>query len=157
VRTASATSAAGRPDGHGTCRTDAEAILRVWHERQIDQHLAQLAEARDQSGGSAGQRLQAVLEQYALMTYRTRRHGDTEIVAFLHQDEHLVHARRQLHDLISQLIVDGIRSSEVRGDMTPDELAIYCLHALGGSSSLPSEAAVRRLVSLTMTGLRPVR
>ncbi|HEY6562590.1 MAG TPA: hypothetical protein VI072_35225 [Polyangiaceae bacterium] len=39
--------------------------------------------------------------------------------------------------------------------MAPDELAGYCLHALGAASSLPSKAAVRRLVRLVMAGLQP--
>jgi AcrR family transcriptional regulator len=46
---------------------DVEAILVAWHERQITAHLAQLAEVRDQAG-DAGQRLQAVLEAYALIS-----------------------------------------------------------------------------------------
>jgi hypothetical protein len=36
-----------------------------------------------------------------------------------------------------------------------DELAAYWLHALAAASSLPSEAAVRRLVAVTVTGLLP--
>jgi len=35
------------------------------------------------------------------------------------------------------------------------ELARYCLHALTSASSLPSAAAVRRLVAVTLSGLRP--
>ena len=37
----------------------------------------------------------------------------------------------------------------------PGELAGYCLHALTAAGSLPSEAAVRRLLAVTMSGLRP--
>ena len=43
----------------------------------------------------------------------------------------------------------------VRTDIAPGELASYCLHALTGAGSLPSEAAVRRLLAVTMSGLRP--
>jgi hypothetical protein len=96
-----------------------------------------------------------VLEHYALITYRARQHGDTELVAFLHQDEHLAQARRQLHELIRQLVTDAARSGNIRDDAKSDELANYCLHALNGASSLASEAAVRRLVGLTVAGLRP--
>lgn len=32
-----------------------------------------------------------------------------------------------------------------------------CLHALTAASSLPSKAAVRRLVAVTLAGLRPPR
>jgi hypothetical protein len=35
------------------------------------------------------------------------------------------------------------------------ELVSYCLHALTSASSLPSAAAVRRLVAVTLSGLRP--
>jgi AcrR family transcriptional regulator len=47
---------------------DVEAILFAWHERQITAHLAQLEELRDQPG-DAGQRLEAVLEAYALISH----------------------------------------------------------------------------------------
>src|SRR3990170_8798608 len=46
---------------------DVEAILVAWHERQIASHLEYLAEVRDQAG-EAGERLQAVLEAYALIS-----------------------------------------------------------------------------------------
>jgi AcrR family transcriptional regulator len=46
---------------------DVEAILLAWHERQITGHLESLAEARDQAG-NPGQRLEAVLEAYALIS-----------------------------------------------------------------------------------------
>jgi len=39
--------------------------------------------------------------------------------------------------------------------IAPDELAGYCLHALTAAGNLPSEAAVRRLLAVTMAGLRP--
>jgi hypothetical protein len=42
----------------------------------------------------------------------------------------------------------------VRDDVPPAELASYCLHALQAASSLSSEAAVRRLVTVTLAGLR---
>jgi hypothetical protein len=34
-------------------------------------------------------------------------------------------------------------------------LASYCLHALGAAGSLPSKAAVHRLVTVTLAGLQP--
>ncbi len=34
-------------------------------------------------------------------------------------------------------------------------LASYCLHALKAAHGLPSKAAVRRLVAVTLSGLRP--
>jgi AcrR family transcriptional regulator len=72
---------------------DVEAILVAWHDRQVAGHLEQLAEVRDRAG-DAGQRLEAVLEAYALMTYE-RPHG-TELAALVHRGEHVARARQQL-------------------------------------------------------------
>ena len=44
---------------------------------------------------------------------------------------------------------------ELRNDADPGELASYCLHALRAAGSLTSAAAVGRLVTVTMAGLRP--
>jgi hypothetical protein len=43
----------------------------------------------------------------------------------------------------------------VRTDIAPAELASYCLHALTAAGNLPSEEGVRRLLAVTMSGLRP--
>ena len=60
---------------------DVEAILVAWHERQVAGHLEHLAEVRDQAG-DAGERLEAVLEAYALMSHE---HHGTELAALLHR------------------------------------------------------------------------
>jgi len=133
---------------------DVEAILLAWHERQITGHLQQLAQIRDQAG-DPGQRLQAVLEAYALISQDTRRHHDTELAAFLHRDEQLTRAQQQLRSMIQDLLTEGAKTGEVRVDVAPSELASYCLQALAAASSLPSKAAVRRLVTVTLAGLRP--
>src|SRR5204862_2019054 len=64
---------------------DIEAILLAWHQRQIAGHLAQLADVRDQPG-DAGQRLEAVLEAYALISHESHGHRDTELAALMHRD-----------------------------------------------------------------------
>jgi hypothetical protein len=46
---------------------------------------------------------------------------------------------------------------DLRDDVAPDELASYCLHARSAASSLPSKAAARRLVTVTLAGLRRPR
>ena len=117
---------------------DVEAILVAWHERQIGRHLLQLAEARDQAG-SPGQRLEAVLTMYALIQHE---HHDTELAALLHRGEHIAQARRQLQDLVSDLLAAAVEVGTVRSDIAPDELASYCLSALAAAGSLPSEGAV---------------
>ena len=83
-------------------------------------------------------------------------HHDTELpVALLHRGEHVARARQQLRDLISDLLADGAEAGTVRSDIGPGELASYCLHALTAAGNLTSEEAVRRLLAVTMSGLRP--
>ena len=57
--------------------------------------------------------------------------------------------------MIRDLIIEGAKTGNLRDDIAPDELASYCLHALTTASTLSSKAAVRRLVTVTMAGLRP--
>jgi AcrR family transcriptional regulator len=133
---------------------DIDAILRAWHDREITSHLHQLTEIRDRAGDPR-QRLEAVLRAYAHIAHQTRRHHDPELVTFLHRDEHLAHAQQQLHDLIRQLLAEGARTGDLRDDVAPTELASYCLHALNAAGSLSTQAAVRRLVTVTLAGLRP--
>ncbi len=130
---------------------DVEAILVAWHERQVTGHLEHLAEVRDQAA-DAGERLEAVLEAYALMSHE---HHGSELAALLHRGEHVARAQHQLNDLIRDLLTDGAETGDLRDDVAPDELASYCLHALTAASSLPSKAAVRRLVTVTLAGLAP--
>ena len=134
---------------------DVEAILFAWHQRQVTGHLEHLAELQDQAG-DAGRRLEAVLEAYALISHHREHHG-TELVALLHRGEHVARAQQQLIDLIRDLLTQVAATGDVRDDVAPDELASYCLHALTAASSLPSKAAVRRLVRVTLAGLRPQR
>jgi len=135
---------------------DVESILLAWHERQITGHLDHLAEVRDQAG-DAGERLEAVLEAFALISHESRGHHGTELAAFLHRDEQVGRAQQQVRDMIRDLLTEAAETGYLRDDVAPDELAKYCLHALAAASSLPSKAAVRRLVTVTLAGLRPTR
>jgi AcrR family transcriptional regulator len=132
---------------------DVEAILLAWHERKISGHLEHLGEVGNQDG-DAGQRLAAVLQAYALISHDSRGHHDSELAAFLHRGDQVVRAERELRDLVRGLVAEAVRSGELRDDVAPDELANFCLHALAAASSLPSKAAVRRLVAVTLAGLR---
>jgi len=158
---------------------DVEAILIAWHEREVNAHLEQLAAVRDRAG-TPWDRLASVLEAYALMTHESRQHHGAEMgemAARIHREDrggqHLrghhghdgqhgrgedaAHAREQLGGFVRDLLADAVATGDVRRDITPDELATYCLHALSAASSLPSKAAVRRLVEVTLAGLRPER
>ncbi|MQS17059.1 hypothetical protein F7Q99_33940 [Streptomyces kaniharaensis] len=72
----------------------------------------------------------------------------------MHRDQHVVQAQQQLHGLVSGIIAEAATVGAVRDDVSADELADYCLHALS-AGGLPSEAAVHRLVDVTLAGLRP--
>ena len=135
---------------------DVEAILHAWHERQITGHLGYLAEVRDQAA-DAGARLEAVLQAYALIAHESHGHHDTELAAFLHRDEQVPRAEQKLRHMIRELLIEASASGDLRDDVAPDELASYCLHALAAARSLPSKAAVRRLVTVTLAGLRRPR
>jgi len=132
---------------------DVQAILVAWHERQVGGHLAQLIGARDQAGDAA-ERLEVVLETFALISHE---HHDTELAAILHRGDHVVRAHQHLSALIRDLIAEGAKAGLLRGDVAPAELATFSLHALSAASSLPSKAAVKRLVAVTLAGLRAPR
>jgi AcrR family transcriptional regulator len=131
--------------------SDVEAILVAWHERQVTGHLEYLAAVRDEAG-EASERLEAVLEAYALISHE---HDRTELAALLHRGEHVVRAQEQLSDFIRDLLTEGAEIGDLRDDVPPDELTRYCLHALTAAGSLPSKASVRRLVTVILAGLHP--
>jgi AcrR family transcriptional regulator len=130
---------------------DVDSILTAWHERQINAHLAQLAEIGEQSA-TPRERLESVLHAFAFIS---RGNHDTDLAALMHRGGHVVRAQQQLHAFITDLIADGAKAGELREDIPPGELATYCLHALTSASSLPSKAAITRLVAVTLAGLRP--
>lgn len=132
---------------------DVEAILVAWHDRQVSHHLEQLAELGRQSG-DAWSRLQATLEAFALMRHE---HHDPDLAALVHRGEHIGQAHRQLADLVAGLLTQAVAAGQVRDDVTPSELAVYCIHAITAAASLPSRPAVLRLVQVTLGGLRSDR
>ena len=136
--------------------SDVDAILLAWHERQIAAHLEYLARARDEAGDT-GERMEAVLEAYAGIRHESHGRHSNELAAFLHRGEHIARAQQRLRTMIRELLSEAAHTGDVRDDIAPDELVTYCLHALEAASDLPSKAAVRRLVTITLAGLRPVR
>ncbi len=126
-----------------------EPILIAWHERQVSVHLAYLAEIADQAGDPVA-RLEAVIDAYALISYE---HHGSELAALVHRGEHGARAQQQLTDFVRDLLTDAAKTGDIRDDVAPHELATYCLHALTAASSMPSKAAVRRLVTVIVAGL----
>ena len=133
---------------------DVEAILHAWHERQIETHLGVLAEIRDRPG-SPSDRLAAVFETFALIAHGSQGHQDTELAPILHKGHEMLKPEAQLRDLVAELLVEAAAAGDVRNDVGPDELATYCVHALAAARTLRSKAAVKRLVDVTLAGLRP--
>jgi AcrR family transcriptional regulator len=133
-----------------------EAILLAWHDRQITGHLEYLADIRNEAG-DAHKRLEAVLEAFAFIAYESHGHHDTELAAFLHRDEQVAGAQKQLHNMIRDLLTEGAKTGDLRDDVAPGELASFCLHALAAAAGMRSKAAVGRLVTVTIDGLRPRR
>jgi AcrR family transcriptional regulator len=131
---------------------DVEAILFAWHERQIANHFEELEEVRSR-GGTVLKRLEGVLERFAHISHEARGHHDSELARFLRRDEHVAQAEDRVQRLIAELIHEGSKAGDLRGDVPPDELATYCVQALGAAASLRSRAAVRRLVDVTLSGL----
>jgi AcrR family transcriptional regulator len=130
---------------------DLDAILVAWHERHVARHLDHLRSLRD-GGDPPTERLAMVLEAYAHIQHK--RHAN-ELSALLHQDRHAAPAQKQLSDLIEGLLVECREVGSVRGDVPPDELANFCIHALGAAGALGSEEAVQSLVAVTLGGLQP--
>lgn len=132
---------------------DVESILLAWHERQIAGHLGQLAELAKQSGPAIN-RLEGVLETFAQIQHQ---HHDNDLAALLHRGGHVAHAEQHLKALLRSLLQEAAKAGEIRADVPADELADYCLHALTAAGRLPSKPAVRRLVRVTLAGLRRSR
>ncbi|AUI52884.1 TetR/AcrR family transcriptional regulator [Arthrobacter crystallopoietes] len=129
---------------------DVDAIMAAWHERQVTGHLEQLAGIRHGAGNPAG-RLKAVLEAYARISYQ---HHGTELAALLHHGGHISRAQQHLQDFIRDLIGETADAGDLRTDVSPEELAVYCLHALAAANTLSSQDAVHRLVAVIMSGLK---
>ena len=129
---------------------DVETILVAWHERQVKQHLHQLARLRD-AAGPPDARLRAVLEAYALIQHE---HAGSDLGELLHGGPHVVRARQHLCGFLAGLLADAAAAGRVRDDVNPEELASYCLNALVAATSARSKSAVLRLVDVTLSGLR---
>ena len=132
---------------------DIETILTTWHEQQITDHLGQLAEVRNRSG-SAEERLAAVLETYALLSFGSRHEHATDVSALLHRSQHMGDAQHRVQHMIVEVLADAVRSGSVRDDVPVRDLASYCMHALEAASQQRTKAGLHRLVEVILTGLR---
>jgi AcrR family transcriptional regulator len=130
--------------------SDVDAILTAWHERHVRRHLDGLTAIRDRTEDPRKQ-LDSVLTAYAMMVHQ-RPEGDLAVA--LHRADHVDQARDHLQTLIGDLIRTAAQAGDVRDDVPAEELTGFVLHALAAASALPSEAAVQRLVDVTVDGLK---
>ena len=128
---------------------DLNAVLKAWHERHVAAHLHDL-HAFVHGHAPVLERLRGVLEMHA--TTNSRRHG-SELAAMLHSGQHVDQAMQHLRHAVAGLIKAGGEAEQLRTDLAPDELAVFCLSAVEGASRLTSKAAVARLVGVTMAAL----
>jgi AcrR family transcriptional regulator len=133
---------------------DVQAVLVAWHERQIIRHVDHLTAIAHHPGRPTAH-LHAVLEAYAVVQHQTRGHHNGDLADLLHSGNHAEEAHRRLHDFLKDLLIEVARAGDLRDDVPPGELASYCLHALTAARTLPSRAAINRLVEVTLAGLRP--
>ncbi|WP_050055025.1 TetR/AcrR family transcriptional regulator [Pseudarthrobacter siccitolerans] len=132
---------------------DVESIMLAWHERQIQAHLDELVGIKGQAVG-ARQQLEAVLHAYAFLSRSGHDESDS---ARLHQGAHAGRAHQHLIRFLAEIIAEGADSGVFRADVGADELAAFCLHALGAAAGLTSHEAVLRLVRVTLDALQPAQ
>lgn len=128
---------------------DLDAVLLAWHDQHVAAHLARLRELVD-SPGEPLDRLRAACVAV------TRMYADIpedEIARRLHHGGHVLQATQHLAEILGALLQEGVERGEVRGDVPVGELVRYCLAALTAASEA-SSAAVRRLITVTLDGLR---
>lgn len=135
---------------------DVEAILVARHQRHAARHLAHLAQLREEAS-DPGHALTSVLHALGTILHeRAKRGGGTDLAALVHQDRHVRYIEQQLRRFLRDLIVDAANAGDVRRDISPEELANYCAHALSAAANASSRPSVQRLVDLTLAGLRPI-
>ncbi len=95
-----------------------------------------------------------VLERTVALKILHEHHG-ADLAPLLHSGPHVTHAQHHLHAFLRDQVAAGAQRGWFRDDVAPGELATFCLSAVAAASSLPSKAAVRRLVTVTVAALRP--
>ena len=137
---------------------DVESILIAWHDREVAEHLRRLGRAGGRGAEAESdpdEQLAAVLRTYAAIVHEAHGHRNAELAALLHRGERVATAERELRDMVRDLLAESAAHGSVRDDVPAGELANYCLNALAAADELPSDAAVERLVMVTLAGIRP--
>jgi hypothetical protein len=72
----------------------------------------------------------------------------------LHRGEHMEAVQQDLTQFIKGILQEEAGAGRIRSDVSPDELAEYCIHALSAAANLKTRAAVKRLVTVTLSALK---
>ncbi|WP_158281079.1 TetR/AcrR family transcriptional regulator [Promicromonospora sp. AC04] len=131
---------------------DIESILVAHHARHVEDHLQALEGLRGEAQ-PPGTRLVAVAHAYASICFHRGRHSSADISTLVHRGPEIGDAGRRLHGVFAGLIAEAAAEGLVRKDLSPDELAVYCRHALEVSSHAKDLDGVARLTRVVLDGL----
>lgn len=134
---------------------DVESILVAWHERHVRAHVARLAELST-TPGTSWQRVEALSIGYAQIAFHRDRQA-ADLGALVHRGPEVASAHQEVIDVFTRALKDAADDGEIRSDTPPRELALFCAHALTAAGGLASQAGVRRVVAVTLAGIRPPR
>ncbi|MEO5807020.1 TetR/AcrR family transcriptional regulator [Devosia sp.] len=125
---------------------DVTAAIAAWHERQVEQHLAQLETARALAPDPMTA-LRNVLTLYS--TLQTNGHG-SGAPAFLHHSSNMATAHHRLLHLVRECIAAAAAAGGVRTDYSAVELTQFCLKAAAGDGHVNDP---RRFIDLIVDSL----
>ena len=132
--------------------TDVESILVAHHARHVEGHLQALEELRVGSAPVAS-RLVAVVHAYASICFHRAQHSPTGVSALVHRGPEAADAERRLRRVFAELLDEGAAEGLVRTDISSEELAEFCVHALPAASQATELEQLGRLVRLVLDGL----
>lgn len=132
--------------------TDIESILVAHHARHVEDHLQALEDLRGESK-PPGARLVAVAHAYASICFHRGRHSSADISTLVHRGPEVADAERRLRSVFAGLIAEAAAEGLVRTDLGPEELAVYCRHALEASGQAKDLDSVARLTQVVLDGL----
>jgi len=132
--------------------TDVESILIAHHAQHVEGHLRDLDALRGVSE-PVGPRLVAVVRAYASICFHRGRHSSADVSALVHRGPEVADAERRLRSVFAVLIQEAAAEGLVRSDVSSQELAEYCLHALPAASQAADLDQLGRLVRVVLDGL----
>jgi len=131
---------------------DVESILVAQHARHVEKHLEELKRLQTEPGDGLS-RLVNLVHGYATICFHRGRHGSTELAALVHRGPEIVDVERRLHGLFVATLAEARSAGVTRQDLSADELANFCLHALPAAGQAGDAEQVSGLVRVVLDGL----